>query len=177
MPKGNRFVKLYIEHLHYANCHAGPRAPVGLLRQTIWLINAWRECIAVVRRCTHCFRYKRRLMSQIMGNLPLDRVRISRPFRISGVDLFGPIRVSLGIFNSLVHDDESLSNVEKFNHLLSCLEKEALGTVKATRKILANAMIIHIVMSRVDLKTRSRWEEQLSYDSIPLWKVCSEALN
>jgi len=83
----------------------------------------------------------------------------------------------IGFFNSLVHDDESLSNVEKFNHLLSCLEKEALGTVKATRKILANAMIIHIVMSRVDLKTRSRWEEQLSYDSIPLWKVCSEALN
>jgi len=91
MPKGNRFVKLYIEHLHYAKCHAGPRALVGLLRQTIWLISA------VVRRCTHSFRYKPRLITQIMGNLPLDRVRISRPFRISGVDLFGPIRVSLGV--------------------------------------------------------------------------------
>jgi len=32
-----------------------------------------------------------------MGNLPFDRVRISRTFRIRGVDLFGPIRVSLGM--------------------------------------------------------------------------------
>jgi len=60
MPKGNRFVHLYIDHLHYAICHAGQRALVGLLRQTIWLINARRECSAVVHRCTHCFRYKPR---------------------------------------------------------------------------------------------------------------------
>ncbi|KAL7723441.1 hypothetical protein ACLKA6_017645 [Drosophila palustris] len=37
----------------------------------------------------------------------------------------------IGLFTSLVDNEDSLSNVEKFNHLLSCLEKDALGTVKA----------------------------------------------
>ncbi|XP_070068079.1 uncharacterized protein [Drosophila takahashii] len=37
----------------------------------------------------------------------------------------------IGLFTSLVDADPQLTNVEKFNHLLSCLEKEALGTVKA----------------------------------------------
>lgn len=97
MPKGNNFVRLYIQHLHRTNCHVGPRALVGLLRQSIWLVNARRECSAVVRRCILCFRYKPRLLTQIMGNLPADRFLSSRPFRVSGVDLFGPIRVSLGI--------------------------------------------------------------------------------
>jgi len=32
-------------------------------------------------------------------------------------------------------------------------------------------MIIYIVMSRVDSKTRSRWEEQLSYDSFRYGKI------
>jgi len=38
----------------------------------------------------------------------------------------------------VVHNDESLSNVEKFNHLLSCLEKEALLKVKANQITKAN---------------------------------------
>ncbi|XP_033252781.1 uncharacterized protein LOC117192220 [Drosophila miranda] len=37
----------------------------------------------------------------------------------------------ISLFESLVHNDPILSNVEKFNHLLSCLVDDALGTVKA----------------------------------------------
>jgi len=29
MPKGNRFVSLFVQHLHRTNFHAGPRALVG----------------------------------------------------------------------------------------------------------------------------------------------------
>nr|XP_044248549.1 uncharacterized protein LOC123002448 [Drosophila takahashii] len=32
-----------------------------------------------------------------MGNLPRDRLHGNRPFEVSGVDLFGPVKVSLGI--------------------------------------------------------------------------------
>jgi len=55
----------------------------------------------------------------------------------------------IGLFNRLVHDDESLSNVEKFNHLLSCLEKEALGTVKANQITEANYAKAHAALVRV----------------------------
>lgn len=36
-------------------------------------------------------------MSQIMGNLPADRVRALRPFKICGVDFCGPVNVTLKI--------------------------------------------------------------------------------
>ena len=34
-------------------------------------------------------------------------------------------------FNNLVHDDLTLTRIEKFNHLLSCLSRDALRIVKA----------------------------------------------
>jgi len=40
----------------------------------------------VVRECTHCFHYKPLLMSQIMGNLPPDRLNGERQYQVSGVD-------------------------------------------------------------------------------------------
>ncbi|KAL7726649.1 hypothetical protein ACLKA6_010514 [Drosophila palustris] len=148
----------------------------------------------------------------------------------------------IGFFTNLVDMDDSLSNVEKFNHLLSCLEKDALGTMKAFQvndrnylkaldalnrvydnecliffesisklfdlpkmkgpsasplrslvdkvsaicdsllslgddKQIANAMLIHIVMNKVDSDTRLKWEETLDYTIIPLWKNCEESLN
>ena len=148
----------------------------------------------------------------------------------------------ISLFNSLVHTDITLSEIEKFNHLISCLSDEALGTVQAyqvtdqnyskaleslkkvydnpcliffdnVRKLfdlsemskasssalrsmidtvsaiygsllsigdekdIVNAMIIHLVMSKVDPVTRTKWEEQLDYQKLPLWSDCEAALN
>ncbi|XP_049302017.1 uncharacterized protein LOC125775435 isoform X2 [Bactrocera dorsalis] len=44
-------------------------------------------------------------------------------------------------------------------------------------KHITNAIIIHIVMTKVDSATRSKWEEQLDYDKLPLWKECEATLN
>ena len=95
MTKNSHFVSLYLRHLHFNNCHAGAKALVALLRDKIWLINAREECTKVVRKCLHCFRYKPKLMGQIMGNLPADRVRALRPFKVCGVDFCGPVNVTL----------------------------------------------------------------------------------
>lgn len=46
-------------------------------------------------------------------------------------------------FNNSVHDDCTLTNIEKFNHLISSLEDDALRTVKAfqvTDENYANAL-------------------------------------
>lgn len=79
------------------NCHAGAKAMISLLREKIWLINAKEECKRVLRKCVHCFRYKPKLMSQIMGDLPTDRVIAMRSFLVVGVDCCGPVNVSLRI--------------------------------------------------------------------------------
>ncbi|KAH8327547.1 hypothetical protein KR074_004437, partial [Drosophila pseudoananassae] len=44
-------------------------------------------------------------------------------------------------------------------------------------KVIANAMLIHIVMTKVDAKTKSKWEESLDFQNIPLWQDCQDALN
>ncbi|XP_046803809.1 uncharacterized protein LOC124419233 [Lucilia cuprina] len=148
----------------------------------------------------------------------------------------------ISLFESLVDHDMSLTEIEKFNHFISCLSDEAVGTVKAYQiteqnyskalaslkrvydipcliffdnirqlfhlpeitkpsssalrsmidtvsavydsllsigddKAIASAMIIHMVMTKVDPVTRSKWEEQLNYDMLPMWSDCEEALN
>ncbi|KAL7725857.1 hypothetical protein ACLKA6_016408 [Drosophila palustris] len=40
LPQQHRFTKLYVEHLHRSNLHAGPRILLALLRERIWVINA-----------------------------------------------------------------------------------------------------------------------------------------
>lgn len=97
LPKNHRFVKLYIEHLHRSHLHAGPKVLLGILRQKVWIINARDVVRKVVRDCVHCFRYKPKLLEQIMGNLPADRFRAQRPFVITGVDFCGPFLTSYRI--------------------------------------------------------------------------------
>lgn len=42
---------------------------------------------------------------------------------------------------------------------------------------ITNELLSHIIMSKVDSKTRSKWEEKLEYQSIPSWIDCKSALN
>ena len=37
----------------------------------------------------------------------------------------------ISLFDTLVHNDDSIPTIEKFTHLISCLSGEALGTVRA----------------------------------------------
>ncbi|XP_037823707.1 uncharacterized protein LOC119612057 [Lucilia sericata] len=145
----------------------------------------------------------------------------------------------MSLFENLVHNDPTLTDIEKFNHLIS---DEALGTVKAFQvtednypkalaslkkvydndcliflknisklfdlpevskpsapalrsmidtvsaiydsllsigddKKISNAILIHLVMSKVDPVTKSKWEEQLDFERLPLWSDCEAMLN
>lgn len=65
-------VEIYLRHLHLKNYSADPKTMLSLLRQEIWIVNGRRECTQIVWRCIHCFRYKPKLLGQIMGDLPTD---------------------------------------------------------------------------------------------------------
>ena len=94
VPKSHRFVRLYIDHLHRLHKHAGAKVLLGIMRQKIWVINGRDVIRKVIRECVHCYRYKPKLMNQIMGHLPADRLRAQRPFLISGVDFCGPFQTT-----------------------------------------------------------------------------------
>ncbi|KAI8034664.1 hypothetical protein M5D96_012560, partial [Drosophila gunungcola] len=97
LSRSSQFVRSYVSYLHVTNCHAGPRALVSRLREKIWLVNAQEVCRRTVRSCMRCFRCKPQLLTQIMGNLPADRLRALRPFNICGVDFCGPFSTTYRI--------------------------------------------------------------------------------
>ncbi|XP_055837896.1 uncharacterized protein LOC129906249 [Episyrphus balteatus] len=70
---------------------------VALLREKIWIINAKEASQKVVRQCIYCFKYKPKLLTQIMGILPADRLRAQRPFLVCEVDFCGPVNTTLKI--------------------------------------------------------------------------------
>lgn len=97
LPSKCEFVSRYVRHLHLQNYHAGPKALVALIRLQFWIINARDIARRIVRSCTHCVRYKPKLLQHMMGNLPVERLTPSRPFSRCGVDFCGPINVYLRI--------------------------------------------------------------------------------
>ncbi|XP_044312751.1 uncharacterized protein LOC123037192 [Drosophila rhopaloa] len=97
LPKNHCFTLKFVEYLHRHHMHAGPKALIGILRLQAWIVNAREVVRKIVRRCTHCYHYKPRLMEQMMGSLLVDRFHSQRPFFVTGVDLCGPFSTSYRI--------------------------------------------------------------------------------
>ncbi|XP_036347065.1 uncharacterized protein LOC118756406 [Rhagoletis pomonella] len=97
LPSKCEFIINYVRHLHHSHYHAGPKALVALIRLKFWIINAREVARRVVRSCIHCVRYKPKLMEQVMGHLPVERLTPSRPFARCGIDFCGPVDVYLRI--------------------------------------------------------------------------------
>ncbi|XP_067619247.1 uncharacterized protein [Eurosta solidaginis] len=97
LPNKCDFVMHYVRHLHLKHYQAGPKALVSLIRLQFWVINARDVARRIVRTCVHCVRYKPKLMNQIMGQLPVERLNPSRPFARCGIDFCGPSNVYLRI--------------------------------------------------------------------------------
>jgi len=77
--------------------HTGPKSLIGILRLQVWFVNYHRLVSKVVRNCVHCYHYKPHLLDQIMGSLPADRLSLTKPFAVFGVDLCGPFLTSYRI--------------------------------------------------------------------------------
>ncbi|GFV99893.1 integrase catalytic domain-containing protein [Trichonephila clavipes] len=73
--------------------HAGPQGLLNAVRQNFWPLSGRTIARKTVHQCVTCFKSRPILSSQIMGNLPSERVNISSPFTIAGLDLCGPFLV------------------------------------------------------------------------------------
>ncbi|XP_049879876.1 uncharacterized protein LOC126376494 [Pectinophora gossypiella] len=93
LPKQSNITRLLILKEHLRLKHAGQKLILNSLNEHYWLLNANREIKSVLHKCLICFKLKAKAASQLMGSLPLDRVRMSRPFQIVGTDYAGPFYV------------------------------------------------------------------------------------
>lgn len=93
LPKGHILSQLIVNETHLIHCHAGPSLLTSILRQKYWIIDCKNMSRCIVNKCLNCFRYKNFNTSQLMGNLPANRVTPSRPFMLTGVDYAGPVKI------------------------------------------------------------------------------------
>lgn len=91
LPAKHHVTKLIIRLEHIRLAHAGAHAVLSSLRLRYWPINGLNLVKGVLRSCTVCYRFKAKVSEQLMGNLPLDRVSVARPFLKVGIDYGGPL--------------------------------------------------------------------------------------
>ena len=79
------------EHLRLL--HAGPQLLIVSLRQQYWIPRIKRVILPILHRCLPCFKLKAEASQQLMGQLPVARVTMTRPFLNTGIDYVGPFEV------------------------------------------------------------------------------------
>lgn len=86
--------KLIFESEHVNLLHSGPQHLLASIRQKYWPIGGRRLARDVAKNCLICRRLKGMTMSNIMGNLPSDRVEPDFPFSVVATDFAGPFLIT-----------------------------------------------------------------------------------
>ncbi|GFU61386.1 integrase catalytic domain-containing protein [Trichonephila clavipes] len=74
VPKGSKLSKLYFNSLPTRLFHFGPQELLNAVRQKFWPLRSRSIARKTVHQCVTCFKNRPILSSQIMGNLPSERV-------------------------------------------------------------------------------------------------------
>uniref|UniRef100_A0A2H1VI63 SFRICE_028934 n=1 Tax=Spodoptera frugiperda TaxID=7108 RepID=A0A2H1VI63_SPOFR len=89
--------KLIIMHYHVQAAHANNETVINELRQRFWIVHLRPSVRSVASKCLVCRIRKATPIAPRQGELPAGRVaHHCRPFSHCGLDLFGPIDVTVG---------------------------------------------------------------------------------
>ncbi|GFW05918.1 integrase catalytic domain-containing protein [Trichonephila clavipes] len=94
LAKNSKLNKIYFITLHKKLFHVGPQGLLNAVRLRFWALGGRNLARKTVHTCVVCFKCKPIPSSQIMGNLPYERVNMAPPFSTTGLDLGGPYFVT-----------------------------------------------------------------------------------
>ncbi|UYV82191.1 hypothetical protein LAZ67_21001303 [Cordylochernes scorpioides] len=90
LPRDHFITELIVRQCHLDHLHSGLQLTMSALRLRYW-IPAGRSLVKkIIHQCMVCFRAKRQVTKQIMGDLPMHRIVKSNPFTKTGIDFAGP---------------------------------------------------------------------------------------
>ena len=89
-------VTLLFQYNHVSLGHCGPTLLLASTGTRLHVIGARLLARSVCRQCVTCRKISAKADSQMMGQLPAQRVTPSHPFQITGVDYAGPFIVKKG---------------------------------------------------------------------------------
>lgn len=94
LPHKSVITKAIVRDYHNRFYHAGINLTSNILRSKYWVIRAKDVVREIVHKCVQCVKQKPILKSQIMGDLPAERVTYADAFVNVGVDYAGPFKVT-----------------------------------------------------------------------------------
>ncbi|UYV67540.1 hypothetical protein LAZ67_5001162 [Cordylochernes scorpioides] len=102
LPRDHFITELIVQQCHLDHLHSGLQLTMSALRLQYW-IPAGRILVKkIIHQCMVCFRAKRQVTKQIMGDLPMHRIVKSNPFTKIGIDFAGPFLIKPNIKRSKV---------------------------------------------------------------------------
>ena len=88
--------KLIVFRKHLSLLHAGPTLLLSVLGRRFHIIGSRRLIRSVCHGCVTCCKVAAKTETQVMGQLPVQRVTPSSPFSKTGVDFAGPFLIKKG---------------------------------------------------------------------------------
>ncbi|GFX23048.1 integrase catalytic domain-containing protein [Trichonephila clavipes] len=87
LPGNNNLIGQIIAFFHRKNLHTGASSLLHYVREKFWPLNGRSLCRKVVHECLVCFKSRPLVTSQLMGNLPHDRVVPDYPSNCSAIHI------------------------------------------------------------------------------------------
>ena len=122
LPADHPLTVLILRHYHEKTCHQGRHLTVSAVRTAGFHIHKRRSVVSkFLSGCVICKKLRGSFQSQMMANLPPDRLEQCPPFASTGIDVFGPYSV---------HDGKStrrnLGSKKMWVLLCTCLYSRAI---------------------------------------------------
>ena len=89
---GHEFSRLYVRFIHEI-AHLGVASTVSKVRLRFWIVRLSKLVKSVQNKCIKCKAMRKIKNEQIMGELPVDRLKPAPPFFNTSLDFFGPFLV------------------------------------------------------------------------------------
>ncbi|XP_072403248.1 uncharacterized protein [Diabrotica undecimpunctata] len=90
LPSKHHIVQLMLKREHIRLCHSGAQTTLSNFRLKYWPLNGLRTIKKIIHSCITCFRFRAQPASQLMADLPKERLVVSHPFTNVGTDFGGP---------------------------------------------------------------------------------------
>ena len=92
LPRHCEYTQLYCTTVHN-ECHTGIEDTIVKVRKRMWVPKIRSLIKNIKKNCIRCRFLEKRLLTQIMSPLPVERLNPSPAFHHSAVDLFGPFSI------------------------------------------------------------------------------------
>lgn len=93
IAQNTRLSYLIINEAHYATGHGAVQLMTQYIRCNYWMHRLRDTLRLYLLKCVPCAKHNKRFESQLMADLPIDRVNQNRAFLCTGIDYAGPIQV------------------------------------------------------------------------------------